>query len=454
MSSTPEKAPWVDDANAPLLTDLYELTMVQAYVARGMTRPATFDLFIRTMPERRNFLLAAGLEDCLRYLERMRFSDAHIEYLRSTEIFSDEMLAHLARFRFTGDVWAAPEGTPVFAGAPMLSVTAPLPEAQLAEAYLLNQMNFQTLIASKAARVVLAASGRGVVDFSLRRTHGADAGLKGARAMWIAGVDATSNVLAGDIYGLPISGTMAHSFIQAHEDEAAAFEDFAREFPETTLLVDTYDTIEGVRKVIRLAERMGDDFRVRAIRLDSGDLADLARRSRGMLDEAGLGDVKIVTSGGLDEDKIARLLADGAPIDAFGVGTRMGASTDAPDFDSAYKLAAYDGNPKMKLSTGKATLPGKKQVWRQGAGDAMRDVIGLRDESLDGRPLLVQVMDGGKRTEAGREGLADARRRARREIDALPARLRSIEPASTPYVVEVSDALARLRDETAERMRE
>jgi nicotinate phosphoribosyltransferase len=448
-----DRSPWVTDDNAPLLTDLYELTMTQAYVARGMTRPATFDLFVRSLPRERNFLLAAGLEDCLRYLERLRFDEASIDALRRTGEFSEGLLEYLRGFRFTGDVWAAPEGTPMFGEAPLASVTAPLPEAQLAESFLLNQMTFATLIASKAARAVLASGERTVVDFSLRRVHGADASMKGARAMWIAGVEATSNVLAGGVYGIPISGTMAHSFIQAHEDEARAFEDFANEFPETTLLVDTYDTIEGVRKVIDLARRMGERFRVRAIRLDSGDLGELAKESRGLLDAAGLERVRIFASGGLDEKKIAALVTDGAPIDGFGVGTDMGVSTDAPALDSAYKLAACDGAPKMKLSSGKATLPGKKQVWRVGAGDGMHDVIGLREESIDGRPLLVQVMAGGERTAAGRETLEVMRERAKREIAALPARLRRLEPADPPYRVEVSDRLRSLRDETAARLR-
>jgi nicotinate phosphoribosyltransferase len=445
--------PWVTDASAALLTDLYELTMTQAYVARGMTQPATFDLFVRTLPRERNFLLAAGLDDCLRYLERLRFDDDDVAALRATGQFSEGLLEYLRDFRFTGDVWAAPEGTPMFGEAPLVSVTASLPEAQIVESFLLNQVTFATLIASKAARVVLAAGGRAVVDFSLRRVHGADAAMKGARAMWIAGAAATSNVLAGEVYGIPISGTMAHSFVQAHEDEARAFEDFAREFPETTLLVDTYDTIEGVKKVIALAARMGDAFRVRALRLDSGDLGELAKQSRRLLDDAGLTQVKLFASGGLNEKKIAALVRAGAPIDGFGVGTDMGVSTDAPTLDSAYKLAAYDGAPKMKLSSGKATFPGRKQVWRTGDGDAMRDVIGLREESLEGRPLLVQVMAGGERSDAGRETLESMRERARREIAALPARLRSIETADPPYRVEVSDRLRALRNETAARLR-
>jgi len=448
-----DRSAWVTDDSAPLLTDLYELTMTQAYAARGMTQPATFDLFVRDLPEDRNFLLAAGLADCLRYLETLRFEEAHIEALRRTGEFSEGLLEYLGDFRFTGEVWAAPEGTPMFGEAPLVSVTAALPEAQLAESFLLNQMTFATLIASKAARVVLAAGDRAVVDFSLRRVHGADASMKGARAMWIAGAKATSNVLAGAVYGVPISGTMAHSFIQAHEDEAQAFEDFAAEFPETTLLVDTYDTLQGVKKVIDLARRMGERFRVQALRLDSGDLGELAKQSRKLLDDAGLTRVKLFASGGLDEDKIAALVADGAPIDGFGVGTKMGVSTDAPALDSAYKLAAYNGAPKMKLSSGKASLPGKKQVWRVGSGDEMHDVIGLRDESIDGRPLLVQVMVGGERTAAGRETLEAMRERAKREIAILPDRLRALEPADPPYRVVISDRLRALRDETASRLR-
>lgn len=434
-------------ADFALFTDLYELTMVQAYVEQGMGEVAVFDLFCRDLPPQRNYLLACGLDDALSYLKQVRFSPEAIDYLRGHGAFGESFLQWLRSFRFTGEVRAVPEGTPVFGNEPILEVIAPLPEAQLVEPALLNQVTFQTVLASKAARVVAAAGGRGVVDFGMRRMHGVDAAMKAARAFHIAGVDATSNVLAGRQYGVPISGTMAHSYIEAHDDELGAFRRFAEIYPETILLVDTYDTLEGVRKVIALARELGEDFRVKGIRLDSGDLADLARQSRRLLDEAGLKSVQIFASGGLDENRISTLLAEGAPIDAFGVGTRMGVSTDAPALDSAYKLVAYAGEGRMKLSAEKATLPGRKQVFRAGeGGDEMHDVIALSDEELDGRPLLRTVMKDGKRLPAGREGLEAIRDRAQREIAELPARLRGLDPADPPYPVRISDRLEAARD--------
>jgi nicotinate phosphoribosyltransferase len=317
----------------------------------------------------------------------------------------------------------------------------------------MNQMHVQTALASKAARVVTGARGRKLLDFGMRRTHGIDAALKSARAFYVAGVDATSNVAAGQAYGVPIAGTMAHSYVEAHDDEYEAFRRFAAVHPETVLLVDTYDTEEGVRKVVELARELGADFRVKGVRLDSGDLAELARRTRGILDAAGLASVEIVASGGLDEDDIAGMLDAGAPIDGFGVGTSMGIAADAPGLDMAYKLVAYAGRGRMKLSTGKATLPGRKQVFRVGgeSGDE-GDVIGRHDETRPGRPLLRAVMRGGRRTEAGREGLEAARERARREIARLPGRVRGLAPADPPFPVEISPALERSREEVRRRV--
>jgi nicotinate phosphoribosyltransferase len=434
-------------ADFALFTDLYELTMVQAFVEEGMHDVAVFDLFCRKLPAQRNHLLACGLDDALSYLEQVRFTPEAIDFLRGHGGFNDPFLQWLGAFRFTGEVRAVPEGTAVFAGEPMLQVIAPLPEAQLVEPALLNQITFQTVLASKAARVVAAARGRGVVDFGMRRMHGVDAAMKAARAFYIAGVSATSNVLAGSQYGIPISGTMAHSYIEAHEDELEAFRRFAEIYPETILLVDTYDTLEGVRKVIALAGELGESFRVKGIRLDSGDLGDLARRSRRLLDEAGLKNVQIFASGGLDERQIVALLDRGAPIDAFGVGTRMGVSSDAPSLDTAYKLVAYAGRGRMKLSTEKATLPDRKQVFRVGEGGGeMHDVIALSNERLDGRPLLRPVMKDGQRLPAGREDLQTIRERAGREIEHLPARLRALEPAEPAYPVRISDRLKAERD--------
>ncbi|MDX1530222.1 MAG: nicotinate phosphoribosyltransferase [Rhodothermales bacterium] len=429
-----------------LATDLYQLTMMQAYAAEGLTADATFSLFVRRLPPERNVLLACGLGPALDYLEALHFTDADLRYLAGLDAFTSGFLDGLRDFRFTGSVRALPEGTPCFALEPLLEVTAPLPEAQLVETFLLNQLTFGTLAASKASRVVAAARGRAVVDFGMRRTHGTDAAVKAARAFAVAGVTATSNVAAGRAYDLPVAGTMAHSYVEAHASEMDAFRAFARLYPETTLLVDTYDTLEGVENVIRLAGEVGDAFRVRAIRLDSGDLAALAGDARRRLDAAGLTGVQIFASGGLDEWEVQDLLAQHAPIDGFGVGTRMGTSADAPTLETVYKLAAYAGSGRMKLSERKATLPGPKQVFRRyEGGTAAGDTIGLADEALDGEPLLVEVMRDGARTDAGRESLDTMRARAERERARLPERLLRLEPVE-PYPVTVSDRLAGERD--------
>jgi nicotinate phosphoribosyltransferase len=351
-------SPWVDDGNAALLTDLYELTMLQAYWREGMADEAVFSLYYRTLPDDRSYLLACGLDDALRFLETLSFDQDALEYLAAHGGFSREFLGWLSELRFAGDVWALPEGTPVFPEEPLLEVRAPIAQAQLAESFVMNQVHLQTVLASKAVRVVEAARGRAVIDFGLRRMHGTDAAMKGARAYWVAGLAATSNVLAGRVYGVPIAGTMAHSFVQAHEDELTAFRAFARLYPDTVLLVDTYDTLLGIDRVIELARELGDAFRVRAVRLDSGDLAALAVEARRRLDAAGLHRVEVFASGGLDEHRIAELVARGAPIDGFGVGTRMGVSEDAPALDMAYKLTAYAGEGRLKLSPGKRILPG------------------------------------------------------------------------------------------------
>lgn len=435
----------IDRENATLLTDQYELTMLQAYRAEGMNEPAVFSLFARRLPEHRNYLLACGLDTVLDYIEHFRFAESARAHLASTGRFGVEFIDSLADLRFTGDVWAIPEGTPVFPDEPLLEVEAPIAEAQILETFVMNQIHMQTVLASKAVRVKAAAGARTVVDFGLRRMHGTDAGLKAARAFHVAGIDATSNVLAGKIYGVPVTGTMAHSYVQAHDDEIDAFRAFVREFPETVLLVDTYDTLEGVRKVIRLAEELGDDFRVRGVRLDSGDLGELAKTSRRLLDEAGLDDVEIFASGGLDEFGIRRLVADGAPIEGFGVGTGMGVARDAPALDIAYKLTGYAGRGRLKLSSGKGTLPGRKQVFRQEDehGRARRDVVGRADESLPGRPLLRKVMEEGRRLPAGTEDLERLRRRTSEELQRLPERIRTLDDADAPYEVDISAELER-----------
>lgn len=432
-----------------LFTDLYELTMLQAYFEKVMMEEAVFSLFVRRLPKRRNFLLACGVEDVLDFLENLRFGEDDLAYLDSLNLFSDRFLRWLRDFRFSGEVDAVPEGTPVFANEPILEVVAPMPEAQIIETFVMNQIHVQTVLASKAYRVVTAADGRPVVDFGARRMHGIDAALKAAKAFWIGGISSTSNLLAGKLYGVPVAGTMAHSYIQAHDDERAAFRDFALVFPETTLLVDTYDTLEGIRKVIDLAKYLGNDFKVKAVRLDSGDLLTLSRESRRLLDKAGLKRVEIFASGGLDEEVIATLLAKGAPIDGFGVGTSMGVSSDAPDLDIVYKLCQYAGKGRLKLSTGKPVLPGRKQVFRiaEGEGD-VRDVIGCADENPMGRPLLLPMMQEGKRLPGTSVDLMTARRNARYQIARLPERVRQIAPADPPYPVEVSQSLSDLQQRT------
>lgn len=445
--------PWVSDANVALLTDLYELTMLQAYWREGMEGEAVFSLVSRRLPPGRNYLIACGLADVLRYLQELRFEEDALLRLRSVPGMEPDFVDHLADFRFAGDVWAVPEGTPVFPQEPILEVHASIAQAQLAETLVVNQVHLQTMLASKASRVVTAARGRTVVDFGLRRMHGADAGLRAARAFHIAGVHATSNVLAGVAFGIPVSGTMAHSFVQAFDHEADAFRAFARTYPETVLLVDTYDTVEGVRRVVRLAEELGEGFRVRGVRLDSGDLAGLAMESRAILDAAGLHDVTIFASGSLDEYEIARMLDGAAPIDGFGVGTHMGVSSDAPALDMVYKLVAYEGTPRLKLSTGKGLPPGPKQVFRTvGGGESVRDFIGRRDEVLPGQPLLRKVMEGGEVLEGGIESLEAIRERARREVAALPERLRRLEPADPPYPVTLSEGLRELQAAVAARV--
>jgi nicotinate phosphoribosyltransferase len=436
-----------------LLTDLYELTMLQAYFEEGMEEPAVFSLFVRRLPARRNYLLACGLDEVLSFLEALRFDREALAYLDSLGQFSGRFLSYLEGLRFTGDVYALPEGTPFFANEPVLEVVAPMPQAQLIETLVMNQINVQTVLASKASRVVEAARGRTVVDFGLRRMHGVDAGLKAARAFYIAGVDASSNVAAGQRYGIPVAGTMAHSYIQAHEDEYDAFRNFARLYPQTVLLVDTYDTLGGVRRVVRLAQELGAGFKVRAVRLDSGDLGDLARQSRRILDAAGLDSVEIFASGSLNEDAIDELLRSGVPIDGFGVGTDMGVASDAPSLDIAYKLVAYAGRGRMKLSTGKPILPGRKQVFRlERDAVAAEDVIAQHDEAQAGRPLLVPVMKDGRRLAAGQDDLQTARRRARDELNRLPAAVRALEPADPAYPVDISPALSQARDQLKARL--
>jgi nicotinate phosphoribosyltransferase len=454
MTDLPDRDPWITAEDAALLVDQYELTMMQAFVEEGMAETATFSMYIRTLPSSWNYFLAAGLDSALRYLEQVSFTDDALDYLSSFNEFSPSFIDWLGNFQFSGDVRALPEGTPFFEDEPLLEVTAPIAEAQLAETFLMNQVHHQTLMATKSSRVVHAAGSSSVVDFGLRRMHGTDAGLKAARSFHIAGCDATSNVLAGRVYDdIQVTGTMAHSYIQSHDSEMDAFRAFSEQYPDTILLVDTYNTLHGVRKVIQLAEERGDEFQVRGIRLDSGDIGALAERARSMLDQAGLEDVDIFASGGMDEWKITELLDNDAPIDGFGVGTRMGVSKDAPGVDMVYKLTEYAGSGRLKLSSGKKILPGSKQVYREEEdGEASRDVIGLPEEEQDGRPLLTTVMEQGERVPGPKSSLEDARNRAQRELDKLPDHVRSIEQADPTYRVMVSDDLREKQSEVTDRV--
>ena len=435
-----------------LFTDLYQLTMLQAYFEERMTERAVFSLFVRRLPPRRNFLIACGLNAVLDYLETLRFTQQDLAYLDSLRMFSDRFLTWLADFRFTGDIHAMREGTPVFANEPILEVEASLPEAQLIETYVMNQVQLQTMLASKAHRVVTAARGRSVIDFGARRMHGTDAALNSARAFWIAGVNATSNVLAGQRFGIPVAGTLAHSYIQAHGDEAAAFLAFAKLYPDTVLLIDTYDTLAGVQKVIEVAKRLGEDFKVRAVRLDSGDLLDLSLRVRAALDQAGLDRVQIIASGSLDEYEIDALLSSGAPLDGFGVGTAMGVSADAPYLDIVYKLTSYAGEGRVKLSANKPVLPGRKQVFRNADGDRdTGDTIARAEEDLPGRPLLGPVIRDGARLVPPTANLTESRRYAAEQIARLPETVRGLPAADPPYPVEISAKLNAYHEEIVRR---
>lgn len=436
----------MEPRSGALLTDLYQLTMIQAYLDSGQTDTAVFEFFVRKLPPQRGFLMAAGLEQALEFLENLRFSTDELDWLEKTGRFSARLIDYLANFRFSGDVHAMPEGTLFFRNEPILRVTAPLPEAQLVETRLINILHFQTLIASKAARMVLLAPDKLLVDFGLRRAHGADAGLMAARASYIAGFAGTATLLAEKAFGIPTYGTMAHSFIQSFDDETEAFETFARARPQNlTLLIDTYDTEAAARKVAALAPRLkAMGIAVRAVRIDSGDLAALAKTVRGILDEGGLKDTGIFASGGIDEDTLVGFARQNAPIDGIGIGTSLATSSDAPALDCAYKLQEYAGLPRRKRSTGKATWPGRKQVWRRydRNGRMMMDILSTEGDIHEGEPLIHKVMVGGRRL-GPQPTLHDIRAHARHELERLPAELRAFSPP-VPYPVEVSGSLEEL----------
>jgi nicotinate phosphoribosyltransferase len=430
--------------NMSLFTDFYELTMCASYFDNNNFEPATFDLFIRRLPENRSYFLFAGLEQSLQYLQTVHFSEEHLDYLKK-QGFGEDFLDYLAGFSFSGDVWAIPEGTVAFPNEPLIRITAPIIEAQLVETFLLNTVNLQTMMATKASRIVHAAKGRAIIEFGLRREHGIDAGMKVARSSYIAGCQGSSNVLAGLAYGIPVFGTMAHSFVMSYPKEIDAFRAFSKTFPNnSTLLIDTYNDIAGAEKAAEVAKELeAKGSRLGGVRLDSGDLTKTSKQVRKILNEQGLGYVKIFASGDLDEYKISQLLKDEARIDAFGVGTKMGTSADRPYLDVIYKLCETmnpEGSfsPIMKLSKGKNTLPGRKQVFRSKSEDGFcqKDTIALAEEKIEGDPLLSRVMDNGKLSYK-LPSLNEIRCSAQENIFKLPAPYKELSNAPT-YPVELS----------------
>ena len=435
--------------NLTLLTDLYQLTMAQSYFREQRMESATFSLYIRSYPPDRGYFVSAGLLDVLEYLENFSFDAAGLDYLAAQKFFSDDFLHYLGDLRFSGAVWAVPEGRIFFKDEPILEITAPIIEAQIVETFIINQIHLQTLIATKAARCVHAAAGRTVVDFALRRTHGIDAGMKVARTSYLAGCGGTSNVLAGSRYGIPIVGTMAHSFVMSFDREIDAFRAYVASFPDNAiLLIDTYDTVAGARNAVQVAKEMAvHGKKLIGVRIDSGDLAAQAREVRRIFDEANLPDCKIIGSGGLDEYELAQLAAANVPFDSYGVGTKMGISADAPWTDISYKLVEYHDRPVLKLSTGKASWPGKKQVFRvrDGKGQAQRDLVGLRNEKLPGESLLKEVMRDGRPSETY-PSLVEIRRVFEEEFTSLHESVKALRQP-TNYAVEFSPSLRALRDE-------
>ncbi|WP_025918050.1 nicotinate phosphoribosyltransferase [Herminiimonas sp. CN] len=442
--------------DSALLTDFYQLTMLQAYFLRGMDETASFEFFVRRLPPGRNFLLAAGLAQVVEYLGALRFTPADLAWLRASGRFDSAFIASLEGLRFSGDVDALPEGTAFFADEPLLRITAPLREAQLVESRVINLLHYQTLVASKAARAVIAAQGRQLVDFGMRRAHGAEAAVLSARASYLAGFDGSATALAAPLFDIPLFGTMAHSFVQAHASETDAFAAFARAFPgNATLLIDTYDTEAAAQQVVRLAHWLQEEeeIQLKAVRIDSGDLAASAHRVRQILDAGGCSKIGIFASGNLDEYALQSLLQDGAPIDGFGVGTRMNTSSDAPYLDCAYKLVAYAGRACRKLSSGKATWPGSKQVLRHydAHGTMCGDTLTLQHDESAGEPLLQPVIRGSMLL-APSPPLPQIRARAQAQIASLAPELRALT-AAAPYPVQVSDALQQLAHQVDERQR-
>jgi nicotinate phosphoribosyltransferase len=435
-----------------LLTDLYQLTMLQAYWQHRMDGIAVFELFVRQLPAQRAFLVAAGLEQAVQFVQQARFDANELDWIATSGRFAPGFAGWLSELRFTGDIWAMPEGTVFFADEPILRVTAPIAQAQWLESRLLNLVHFETVVASKAARAVLAAQVHDLIDFGLRRAHGAEAGLLAARASYLAGFAGTATALAGPRFGIPVFGTMAHSFVQAHDDEAAAFVQFAQSFPgDAVLLLDTYDTVAAARCVAHLAPGLARrGIQIKAVRLDSGDLAELSSQVRAVLDQAGLRHVTILASGSLDEYRIEALRQAQAPIDSYGIGSSVATSSDEPCLDAVYKLQEYAGVPRRKRSAGKSTRPGRKQVWRRRDRDGCfsGDLVGLEDEPQGEEALLQPVVLAGVRT-GSPPSLAQVRNHCRDQLGSLPPPLRSLRPPWPPYPVEISarvQALAAAAD--------
>jgi nicotinate phosphoribosyltransferase len=439
--------------SSALLTDLYQLTMLQGYFEQRMEETAVFEFFVRKLPPTRNFLVAGGLEQALEYLENLRFSEADLKWIRAHGAFRPEFVRALEKLRFTGDVHAMAEGTIVFPNEPILRVTASIAQAQLVESRLINLLHFQTLIASKAARSVLMAPDKLLVDFGFRRAHGAEAGLLAARASYLAGFAGSATVLAAPLYDIPVYGTMAHSFVQAHDDESTAFEHFARALPQNViLLIDTYDTEAAAQKAVELAPKLArDGIKIKGVRLDSGDLAEHAFKVRHILDAGGLRDVTIFASGSVDEYLLERLREKSAPIDGFGIGTHMDTSADAPYLDCAYKLVEYAGKARRKRSEGKVLWPGRKQVFRtyDSAGIMAGDSLTLEGDKSDGVAIIAPVMEQGRRLTAS-VPLKQSRDRALDQLKKLPDGLKRLERAPA-YPVRVSEAIRFLARDVDER---
>lgn len=446
--------------NYSLLLDLYELTMAQSYFAYKRKTRATFDLFVRELPKNRSYLIACGLEDILNYLKELKFANEDLAYLDKKGLFSKDFLNYLSKFKFKGDVWAMPEGTVFFANEPVIRVTGSIIEAQVIESFLLNAINLETMIASKASRVVQAANNKRIFDFALRRTHGTDAAIKVARSAYIAGFNGTSNVLAGKLYGIPIAGTMAHSFVMSFKHEIDSFLAYSTTFPEKTiLLVDTYDTRKGIESAITVGLYLKEKgYKLQGIRLDSGDMVCLSKKARKMLNNAGLKYVKIFASGNLDEFKIRNLLKKGACIDSFGVGTNMGTSIDAPSLDCIYKISEVtneDGEflPTMKLSKGKVTYPGRKQIFRikDKKGKFVKDILGLEEEKIKGTPLLKKVVSCGNIIYK-KPPLDEIREFSEKNLSGFPQELKEVS-SKYKYPVIISPGLKKLRQSLSRQLK-